>query len=594
MSIHNRFLRGAIAIAANGIPIFNPQNNRGEISANIGELDAWGGHCGRADDYHYHAAPLHLQKELGAKLPIAYALDGYPIHGLTEPDGSAPKKLDAFNGHKTPELGYHYHASKKYPFVNGGFHGKIAEVEGQVDPQPRARSVRPALQSLRGARITGFSTSEDGKQRKLTYQVAGKDAFVNFAEAGGGAWQFIFTAPDGTKREETYRTEDRGGRSAGKRPARDDKPPGNSGRPPGSGGKRAEQGRATNAELDALKKPVAGFVLSSPDIADPARYPVEFTGDGAGVSPSLVWKGAPAGTAGFTLIMDHLAPDATIKTSWVLWEIPSMMTGLPKAAEGIGRTGAGSRGAVGYDPPHSQGPGENTYVITLYALSSAAAPSGPAEKVTREVLMDSIRGKIIGSASLPVTYARLGNAPPSSSIRSNRARINSPGGSTRLVKPEMEDTMKLNVYADNWFMLYVNEQLVAVDPIEFTQHNIVSIDFLPDYPMTIVLLAKDNADPKTGLEYGHNIADGGLCLNFADGTVTNSTWKAESVFHGPINRATASPQVQQEPIPPNWWAADCDDKTWKNAKELSVEQVDPKQPFIDNDSENVFAEFKSG
>ena len=52
VSIKGRFLRGAIALAANGIPIFNPQNNRGEVAAEIGELDKWGGHCGRADDYH--------------------------------------------------------------------------------------------------------------------------------------------------------------------------------------------------------------------------------------------------------------------------------------------------------------------------------------------------------------------------------------------------------------------------------------------------------------------------------------------------------------------------------------------------------------
>jgi hypothetical protein len=76
LSIKNHFLRGAIALAANGIPIFNPQNNRGEVSAEIGELDQWNGHCGRADDYHYHAAPLHLQSVLGKALPIAYALDG--------------------------------------------------------------------------------------------------------------------------------------------------------------------------------------------------------------------------------------------------------------------------------------------------------------------------------------------------------------------------------------------------------------------------------------------------------------------------------------------------------------------------------------
>lgn len=96
------FLQGAIALAANGIPIFNPANNRGEISAFIGELDQWGGHCGRADDYHYHAAPLHLTNTLGPDLPIAFAMDGYPIFGLTEPDGSVPAGLDSFRGTPMP------------------------------------------------------------------------------------------------------------------------------------------------------------------------------------------------------------------------------------------------------------------------------------------------------------------------------------------------------------------------------------------------------------------------------------------------------------------------------------------------------------
>lgn len=63
----NGLRRGAIALAANGIPIFNAYNNRGEDSFAIGELDDFGGHCGRADDYHYHAAPLALQKAVGAK-----------------------------------------------------------------------------------------------------------------------------------------------------------------------------------------------------------------------------------------------------------------------------------------------------------------------------------------------------------------------------------------------------------------------------------------------------------------------------------------------------------------------------------------------
>lgn len=52
MSTRNNFLRGAIAFAVNGVPIFNALNNRGVDSFAAGELDNWGGHCGRGDDYH--------------------------------------------------------------------------------------------------------------------------------------------------------------------------------------------------------------------------------------------------------------------------------------------------------------------------------------------------------------------------------------------------------------------------------------------------------------------------------------------------------------------------------------------------------------
>ena len=281
-SIRDRFLRGAIAIAANGIPIFNPQNNRGEISADIGELDEWGGHCGRADDYHYHAAPLHLQTVLGPKLPIAYALDGYPIYGLTEPDGSAPVGLDAFNGHTTAALGYHYHASKKYPFVNGGFHGEVVEAGGQVDPQPRANPLRPALQPLRGAKITGFEkTAENGG--KLSYEVNGEKRAVVFAVNADGTYPFEFqNGRDGVAKEVYTARADgarRGGGAGGERRRPGDvRPPrpdgGPDGQPPrdGDGGNRGgRQGAPGQPEAPspfgpgAMKKPDASFVLTSPE-----------------------------------------------------------------------------------------------------------------------------------------------------------------------------------------------------------------------------------------------------------------------------------------------------------------------------------------
>ena len=53
LSTKSNLMKGALAIAVNGVPIFNPLNNRGEDANLIGELDEWGGHCGKADDYHF-------------------------------------------------------------------------------------------------------------------------------------------------------------------------------------------------------------------------------------------------------------------------------------------------------------------------------------------------------------------------------------------------------------------------------------------------------------------------------------------------------------------------------------------------------------
>ncbi|MBL0926735.1 MAG: YHYH protein, partial [Phycisphaerales bacterium] len=217
--------RGAIALAANGVPIFNALNNRGDDALKAGELDEFGGHSGRADDYHYHAAPLHLQKVVGNARPIAYALDGYPIFGLFEPGAAAGSTracplggrdpLDELNGHFAPAPEgsapgakglYHYHASLEYPYINGGMRGKVTVVDDQIEPQPRARPVRQWLTPLRGAAITGFR--KIGEQSwSLEYTIANRTAQVNYRIEGTGAGEryiFDFIGADGAKRTETY------------------------------------------------------------------------------------------------------------------------------------------------------------------------------------------------------------------------------------------------------------------------------------------------------------------------------------------------------------------------------------------------------
>jgi hypothetical protein len=67
------------------------------------------------------------------------------------------------------------------------------------------------------------------------------------------------------------------------------------------------------------------------------------------------------------------------------------------------------------------------------------------------------------------------------------------GRQARVIKPDLGDTIKASIYADNWFQLYINGKQVAVDPIDFLPHNVVTLDILPQYPMAIAVMAMDNA-----------------------------------------------------------------------------------------------------
>ncbi|MCX6016785.1 MAG: YHYH protein [Chloroflexales bacterium] len=202
ISAKTALYRGAIAIAANGIPIFNALNNRGDDALLAGELDHWGGHCGKGDDYHYHVAPLHLEETVGLGNPIAYALDGFAIYGTTEPDGSTVAPLDEFNGHMGNDGVYHYHGTTTYPYINGGLRGIVSVTDDQIEPQPHIHPVRPPQEPLRGAEITNFQISEDGAY-SLEYTLNNAKYVVSYTVTATECI-FTFINPDGTKTSETY------------------------------------------------------------------------------------------------------------------------------------------------------------------------------------------------------------------------------------------------------------------------------------------------------------------------------------------------------------------------------------------------------
>ena len=195
-----------MGVAVNGIPIFPAYNNRIEDTVAIGEVDEFGGHGGRGDDYHYHGAPLHLVDIVGIENPIAYGFDGFPLYGLTEADGSEVMGLDEFNGQFDEDGNYHYHATEEFPYHFGGLRGEI-----EIDPrsgrviQPRDSPVRGSgTLPLRGAEVTTWEQISDSAY-VVTYELAGQEYLVEWSwDETSQDITFNFTSPDGSVDTEVY------------------------------------------------------------------------------------------------------------------------------------------------------------------------------------------------------------------------------------------------------------------------------------------------------------------------------------------------------------------------------------------------------
>ena len=195
-STRTNYLKGAIAIAVNGVPIFNALNNRGEDAFLFGELDNWGGHCGKADDYHYHTAPLHLSTTSVLR-PIAFALDGFAVYGTKEPDGTTMNALDTCHGHIYNAGTYHYHGTSNYPYLIGAMKGVVTTdpatpaPENQILPQGFPSPLRPPLTPLAGASITAF-THPTATSYSLQYKVGANFGYVNYNWNAANLYFFTF------------------------------------------------------------------------------------------------------------------------------------------------------------------------------------------------------------------------------------------------------------------------------------------------------------------------------------------------------------------------------------------------------------------
>lgn len=165
------------------------------------------------------------------------------------------------------------------------------------------------------------------------------------------------------------------------------------------------------------------------------------------------------------------------------------------------------------------------------------------------------------------------------------------------------------IFADNYFELYINGTLVAVDTVPFTPFNSSIVKFKVKKPYTIAVKVIDweenlglGTEDNRGKAY--HPGDGGFIASFSDGTVTNSDWQAQVFYTAPIYDLTCLSEVEGRRLsetcttegtdegqnayaahwetPSNWMGQEFDSTSWPQATLYSEDEigVDNKKAYM--------------
>ena len=167
------------------------------------------------------------------------------------------------------------------------------------------------------------------------------------------------------------------------------------------------------------------------------------------------------------------------------------------------------------------------------------------------------------------------------------------------------------IVADNYYEMWVNGKLVSVDNTPYTPFNSSIVKFKVKRPYTLAFLLVDwdehlgqgmelfpISGPKQDPWYP---GDGGLIAKFSDGTMTDSSWKAQSFYIAPLmdpkevvergnvhdtpnlggrtHPFARKPDCKEKcyavhyPIPANWQSPRFNDINWPRAWEFTDEEI---------------------
>lgn len=160
-------------------------------------------------------------------------------------------------------------------------------------------------------------------------------------------------------------------------------------------------------------------------------------------------------------------------------------------------------------------------------------------------------------------------------------------------------TFTAEVWADNWFALYINGVHVGEDSVSILTErsfNAETITFEATLPLTVAVEAKDFKETDSGIEYigegNQQMGDGGFILqitNDATGEVISSTsgdWLALPIHRAPLNTECerdadpdATCQFEIIDAPADWTSVGFDDSGWNSASVWSEADVSPKDGY---------------
>lgn len=163
------------------------------------------------------------------------------------------------------------------------------------------------------------------------------------------------------------------------------------------------------------------------------------------------------------------------------------------------------------------------------------------------------------------------------------------------------DALSVDVWADNWFAMYVDGALVLEDSVSITTErsfNAERATFDVELPAQVAFIAKDFKENDTGLEYigsrRQQMGDGGLIFQIKDAAgdvvvASDQSVKCLVTHYAPIDTSCedARNPVEGEGVcasktqsePSGWMLAGFDDSTWPAATEHSERAVDPKMGY---------------